>query len=184
MHEALTKTQLEDAVYRAVLKCLSIPDESAGSRVRLSWPTDGESGDMPGWKRDEDVCFLRVGHFDDPFTRLSEASYGHGLDGQFRESRAYVRGHEMHCIFYGESAMEDAEALRTGIVSAPVRAFLWDDFNIAPFAHIAPPVRADEWFSGAWWPRYDVVIRFYEGAARSMPAAEIDVSPDIQLIGG
>lgn len=184
MAGALTRIELEDAMYESALLCLESQMEDAHSRVRISWPVHGEGGDMPGWARGEDVCFLRAQHFSDSFTRLSEAQYEFAPNGEFRESRSYVRGHEVKYIFYGERAMENAEALRTGILSKPVRAFLWDSYALAPLSHIAEAVRADEWFGGAWWCRYDVTVRFYEGAGQSTSVEPIAASPDIRLIGG
>lgn len=169
MSEALTRAQVEDALFTSAKMCL--PD---GADVRISWP----EGDMPGHQAGERVCFVRVQPFSDAYTGLCEMSMG-----DTGAVRSYTRGHEAHYIFYGEAAMEDAEALRHGIMAQDVREAL-AEYKLAPFAHIAPPRRADEFIGGAWQPRFDVVIRLYEAATRAQAATAIEASPDIHLIGG
>lgn len=169
--QVLTLIQLEDAMYQVTALCLGVdanaPD--AQGRIRISWPTGAEGGSNPGWERDDDVCFLRIVPYRDPYGALLDEQYIQA-DGALIKRTSYTRCYEVSWICYGPHALETADALRVGILDDPAREMLRTRYHLYPLPHIQDPIRADELDGGQWWQRCDLTARFYEAAVRERAA--------------
>ena len=178
----LTRNDLERLFYRVTCLCLGVEpaDQAAQSRVRISWPVDG--GSNPGWSRNENICFLRISPYRDPYTRQRERSYEPQPDGALKETVNYTRCHQVYFICYGPSAMEDADTIRNNILQPDIREHLRTEYVIFPIPHIDEPVRVDELINGEWWGRCDVNVQFYEAASREYVAASLEQIPEIIMV--
>ena len=185
----LTRRQLEDAFFAAVCACLGVDPEAEESqgRVRISWPVDTKDGQMPGWENDQNITFLRITPWNDPYTRPRETRLKPRPDsmtiGYVDGTVQYTRGHQLYVICYGPDAAEDADNVRNGLqmdyIMDPLR-----ELGLYVIVQIEEPTRADELVNGQWWCRYDLTVRYYEAASRDYDAPIITKIHEAKTEGG
>lgn len=178
----MTRSQLENVIWRATVLCLGLDPDVASSqkRVRISWPK-GETGNS-NWGREEDVVFLRVSPGPDPFGTLRDTRHVTDPEtGDAIEVVSYQRSIRIVWICYGPNSDEDADLIRIGLFRDAVHAYLMGN-RLAIQPHIREPIRVPELDdTGEWWERCDLTADGYEGVAREYTEDYIDVAPQINL---
>lgn len=162
----LRMEEVEDAIRKALLMFLKIPEDDplADTRIRMSWPTYSESGSQPDWKRNEDVCFIRLTMDDsDPFGTLLEVSheYDPETDTQ-KEIVEYSNRYRVFLIFYGPSSFKDADQFRITMFRDEIRA-MFETLGLFPISGVQRPRRVPELVDGQWWERWDLTFSIYSG---------------------
>jgi hypothetical protein len=131
-------------------------DQEVLKKVRKSWPTGG----APGWKREEDVIFLRLAEEDDAVNRPLDAAYRREGDGLVKLS-ARVRVWRLDLIAYGPNSYDRQALIRKRLLDADVSAALKGaGLYIVP--DMPAPRRAPELFNANWWERADLTAFFNE----------------------
>lgn len=177
----LTQAELEGALVHICCQCLNLSPGSGS--VRTSWPSAAQGGGQPGWRRDEDVLFIRAAPSRDPYSRFLETEY-QSVGGSLMAVTRYTRSHEAQFIFYGPNATDRAEILRRALLLESAKEVLRVNYGLYPLPHIDEPLRADELEQGGWWGRADLTARFYEGVTWRSAAEAIASADDIHIMEG
>ena len=179
----MTQRELTDVFWEATVRCMGLdPDaEAAQSRVRKSWPKAGLENS--NWKPDENVVFIRITPSNDHYGELHESDHVFDAEtGTQKEVISYHRSHRAMWICYGETADEDADIIRIGIVRPRIREYL-ARFNVAVMPHISDTIRVTEQDeTGETWERTDLTAEFYQLETREYPEDIMEGIPTIQLI--
>lgn len=165
----LTLSQIEDALYEAVVACLGLDPDSASAqgRVRRAWP---ETGTLPGFARADDLCFVRVGPCDDVYAGLCELQSAYDAQADaLLASRERCEAHGVLLVFYGPHCLDDARRVRDGLARDEIRRILRLR-GLYPFGVRGAPRRLPELFGGQWWDRCDFPFSLYERVRRENSA--------------
>ena len=160
-----TRESLENVVWMAVAACLNLDPDAAETqkRIRISWPVDSPGGSNPGWRADEDVCFIRLTEDTmDQFGRLRDSLWQYNeQEDNLTESIRFTRVHTLYLIFYGPHSFDNAERVRVWMFREGVRRILRIN-HLYPVPHNQRPMRVPELDGGVWWDRSDIAITLYE----------------------
>lgn len=153
-----SRKELESLFWLATVRMLGLQEEdgSASQRIRIAWPTYNQAGDAPAFKRNEDICFLRLTQQDHLFNRLSDVKYRliEGDYGHVLRMIQYTRIHDVMWVFYGPSSYDDAQTVRDCLFRPDVK-LLFNQNRLYPVPDLPAPVRIPELYQGAWWERTD-----------------------------
>lgn len=160
------RESLENTIWLAVAACLDLDPDAPETheRIRISWPVDSTGGSNPGWRRDDNVCFIRLAEdTSDPFGRLRDVGWEYDQErDDVTETVEYTRVHTLYLIFYGPRSFDDAERARVMLFREGPRRILRAR-RLYPMPHNRRVTRAPELDEGVWWDRSDVEITIYEG---------------------
>ena len=155
-----TREQLENIMRTAVSKILGI-DENDNRKIRFGWGTSPATGSAPNWSRDSNTVFIYDLPVDDPVNRKRETDYINEGNDKLTYTDTHIDVHEFMFACYGPDSFNWARAIRNGIheheVSMELRK---NDLFLVP--DIQAPQVVPELYSGEWWDRTDVRIRFNE----------------------
>lgn len=164
-------TQLQTIMQSIIFTALSVPEAQQDSFVRFSWPVENQ----PGWKRDEDVCFVQIEPQQSDVARQQNIDYSNGTQTWW-----YMHVIGVTFIFYGPNAYSNALALRYGLFSQSCQTTLAQN-NMSLVTDVGSPVRAPELFNARWWERADLFAQFNE-AVSAVETVEPLTTPNIQII--
>lgn len=156
----LTPKQIDKAMQAATLAMLSIDpasDPNAYAEVRTSWPTTGQ----PGWKIDDDVCFLRCVEEDDEYNRIRDSELSSNDDTSVTETTTYTRVWRVFWVLYGKHSFDRARMIRSALQGQAIHDLLASS-NLYFVPNPSAPQRVPELFGGQWWERTDFSARFNE----------------------
>lgn len=178
----LTRKKREKAIFRATALCLGMDPDTPETHdcIKVSWPLDLPSGSLPGWERDDRRIFIRVVPARSMFANLHDTDYVLDESDEPVEVVTYHRPHEVSWICYGPDALDDADAIRIGIIRKNVLDVL-RSYSLYPLPHIDDPIPANELVDGAWWGRADLTAQMYEWVKRVYSADIIEVPPEIKM---
>ena len=179
----LTKDQINDVFWEATVRILGLDPDSGEAavhrRVRKSWPKN-DIGNSD-WGREENVVFLRITPTGDEYTKVWDISHEETEGGTLQEVVRYHRCYSIQWVCYGPDAGEDADAIRIGILTEELRAFL-RKYGLAVLTGTPEPIRSpepDE--SGDWWERSDLTALCYELAERRYSEGNIEQAPHVTI---
>ena len=125
--------------------------------VRVAWPKEG----APAWKIDEDVVFLQVFETDDQINRQREIK-NDAIDGQIlNQEMSFTQVVTVNWIFYGPNSYDNSRKVKNQVFYQNFHDFLAKNgLYIVP--DMSAPRRMPDAFSGQWWERVDLSMRFNE----------------------
>lgn len=156
-----------------------IPDADPNSTVRIAWAAAGQ----PGWKPTDGVVFMRLTpDTGDPYSKLTEITYGPGAGGTTPQTQSYTRTWRLMLTNYStaNAAFDVADGIRAGFL-LPSTDVTLAAHGLAVIPDVPLPMRAPELFNGQWWDRCDLLVRLYEAVQRSASVPTV-VSAPITLV--
>lgn len=147
------------------------------SKVRIAWPTGG----APGWKINDDICFLRITPIDDAMTRQLNICYDPVKnDAPYTKKKVgYTRVHKINWTLYGPNSYDNADIIRHLIFDFDYMK-KFKEKNLFLITDVPMPTRLPELYNGQWWERTDFSATFNEGVTRESEVPYIK-SADIIL---
>ncbi len=127
-------------------------DSSTGTnqgKVRKSWPT-GTNG-SPGWKRNEDVCFIRAEDADDSISKQFDTNYSNNDSVSVNQQIDYSGVFQISLIFYGPNSNMHAKMVKNALYSSNDIKLLLQQNNLYVVQDVNIPQRVPELFVGQWW---------------------------------
>lgn len=157
---ALTPEQVQIAFQTITAQMLGYnpqgPADPAYARVRVEWIQDGQ----PGFKIDEDNCFIRAIERDESYGKIFDSPYlANPADPSAEtclQTIQYQRTWGLYFTFYGPNCARNAEFVRTGLMLDWVRYSLANSSGLYIIPEMVRPQRTKELYQGRWWPRYDI----------------------------
>jgi hypothetical protein len=171
---ALTQTQIENTFQVLTTQILG-EGTNPNSAVRIAWPTGG----APGWLITDDVIFLRATISDDRVNRSRDRSHDNPSNGSLAETTTYIRVWHIAFLLYGPNSLDHARLIKSALYMGWTQATLAGS-KLAIILDVADPRRTPELFSGEWWERSDLSVRFNElitevTTISSIASVEIDI---------
>ncbi|WP_061342955.1 phage neck terminator protein [Clostridium botulinum] len=132
-------------------------------KVRIAWPTGG----APGWKIQDDICFLRITPIDDAMTRELNICYDPVKNDEpyAKKKVGYTRVHKINWTLYGPNSYDNADIIRHLIFDNEYMN-KFKKKNLFLITDVPMPTRLPEYYSGQWWERTDFSATFNEGVTR------------------
>ena len=133
------------------------------SKVRIAWPTGG----APGWKINDDICFLRITPIDDVMTRQLNICYDPVKNDEpyVKKQVGYTRVHKINWTLYGPNSYDNADIIRHMIFDFDYMK-KFKEKNLFLITDVPMPTRLPEYYNGQWWERTDFSATFNEGVTR------------------
>ncbi len=133
------------------------------NKVRIAWPTGG----APGWKIEDDICFLRITPVDDAMTRELNICYDPVKNDEpyAKKKVGYTRVHKINWTLYGPDSYDNADIIRHLIFDNEYMN-KFKKKNLFLITDVPMPTRLPEYYSGQWWERTDFSATFNEGVTR------------------
>ena len=152
----LTLRQLEDIFRNLTCTILGLDptDPLNAGKVRIAWPSGSGA---PAWKITDDVVFLRIAPYNDPYAQQMGTIYTAGSSDTSNVETAYTRVYSVYWIVYGPNSFDNVETIRNGLYSSDLSAS-----NLYVVLDMPVPIRDPEIFDGRWWERSDLSARFNE----------------------
>ena len=148
--------ELEELIYDLTVSMLGEDEES--TNVRRSWPTEG----APAFDKDDNVVFYRIYDVPSPLTGQRESTYSQkGSPEVPNMATSYTRTFQVSWICYGSNSWAYANLIRNGLFYQENRDVLSRE-HIFVVPDMTPPKRVPEQFSGLWYERCDLEVRFNE----------------------
>lgn len=173
--------ELEEIFWDITMRMLGLnpesEDEEELSKVRTSWPTSG----APGWKIDEDICFISITQRDDLINRQRNISHLE-RNGQFIRITEYTKVVNCSYILYGPNSYDRSELLQHSLFLPEYKEML-DKNYLYLIPDIAAPTRAPELYSGRWWERSDFGADFNLYVRREQVVSSIE-NIEIKFMNG
>lgn len=165
---ALTAQQISIIFQNLVLQSLGIApasttDESAYSKVRIDWPTNGQ----PDWKITEDIAFIRAVEVPDPYNFPHEVQATNTDTSSYIEYTKYARVWDLHFVFYGPNSFDRTRQLKTCLYQTFAHDILAAS-NLYLIPTLGTPRRFPELFTNDWWERTDFSVRMNEGVTDTL----------------
>jgi hypothetical protein len=162
----LKLNQLEDALFTATTTVTGLPNDN----IRLAYQGDS----APFVAMGEDVALLYITALDNAYDKQRELSYSKPIGGgtQLNEAASYTRVIECLWMVHGPNSFDNADAIRSGILSEAVREPL-AALQIYPVPSIPPAVRVPEIHENQWLDRSDLRVRFYVATTRESTVNEL-----------
>ncbi|WP_061342970.1 phage neck terminator protein [Clostridium botulinum] len=132
-------------------------------KVRIAWPTGG----APGWKIQDDICFLRITPVDDAMTRELNVCYDPVKNDEpyAKKKVGYTRVHKINWTLYGPASYDNADIIRHLIFDSEYMS-KFKKKNLFLITDVPMPTRLPEYYNGQWWERTDFSATFNEGVIR------------------
>lgn len=159
MEQYLTRKQAEDAFGKITRRALSLPQDDGGG-VRIAWPEES----APAWKREEDVCFLRLESREDSYCSIRDGSHVPVEAGEGLLTTAAVRLWGVLWVLYGPNSLDRAECLRHKLLTPDIK-YWTAQYGLYCIPGIGAPVRTPELINGKWWERRILPPFFMNGPA-------------------
>lgn len=133
------------------------------SKVRIAWPTGG----APGWKINDDICFLRITPVDDKLARELNICYDPVKNDEpyAKKQVGYTRVHKINWTLYGPNSYDNADVIRHMIFDFDYMK-KFKEKNLFLITDVPMPTRLPEYYNGQWWERTDFSAAFNEGVTR------------------
>ena len=133
------------------------------SKVRIAWPTGG----APGWKINDDICFLRITPVDDKLARELNICYDPVKNDEpyAKKQVGYTRVHKINWTLYGPNSYDNADVIRHMIFDFDYMK-KFKEKNLFLITDVPMPTRLPEYYNGQWWERTDFSASFNEGVTR------------------
>ncbi|MBS5330576.1 MULTISPECIES: phage neck terminator protein [Bacillota] len=133
------------------------------SKVRIAWPTGG----APGWKINDDICFLRITPVDDKLARELNICYDPVKNDEpyAKKQVGYTRVHKINWTLYGPNSYDNADVIRHMIFDFDYMK-KFKEKNLFLITDVPMPTRLPEYYNGQWWERTDFSATFNEGVTR------------------
>jgi hypothetical protein len=163
-----TLNELEELLYDLTVSLLGEEEDSVN--VRRSWFTEG----APAFGIDDNITFFKVYDIESPMTRQRDSAYSQeGSPEAPNMATGYTRTLQTNWTFYGPNSWANAMLVRNGLFYPDVRDTLARE-RIYAIPDMRPPQRAPELFSGQWYERVDLEVRFNEAVVvnRTVPYIE------------
>ena len=107
------------------------------------------------------VSYVWVNYAQDPISSLVSSGIEYKSENdKFLATRTQLRRLEVHWIFYGESAQDDAFEARLKIFSQEAKDFL-DHYGIELILDVPEVVLLYEQVNNQWWPRVEFTVPYY-----------------------
>lgn len=180
MDQVLKLKDIEDFFFEITCTMLGLDPakECNQDKVRLAWPTNG----APGWKIDEDICFLRITPVDDAQARELNICYNPSQENKayIKKQVGYTRVHKINWTLYGPNSYDNADLIRHLIFGTEYMT-KFKKKNLFLVTDVPMPVRLPELYNGQWWERTDFSATFNESVIRENEVPYIQ-SADIRTI--
>ncbi|WP_321993225.1 phage neck terminator protein [Clostridium butyricum] len=133
------------------------------NKVRIAWPTGG----APGWKINDDICFLRITPVDDSMTRQLNICYDpvKNNEAYTKKQVGYTRVHKINWTLYGPNSYDNADIIRHLIFDNNYMK-KFKEKNLFLITDVPMPTRLPELYNNQWWERTDFSATFNEGVTR------------------
>jgi hypothetical protein len=129
----------------------------AAELVRIGWQQEGQ----PGWGIDGNYVMLRCAPIDTEYGRMRDV-VGAAGETTITQTDVYTRTWKAYWTFYGPSALDNARAVRSALITIQFVSDLLEQSNLYLNPSIDEPQRVPENFQGQWWDRVDMVAQFNE----------------------
>jgi hypothetical protein len=159
----LTLNQIENLFQRITTIMLGLnPDlPEYADKVRIAWPAVG----APGWKRTEDIAFIKINNAPDPINIQRDVVYSQIDIDNAKRKVTYTRVHNIMWTFYGPNSFDHADLVRSSIFLPQIREE-FEKSNLFLVLDVSTPNRAPELFQGQWWERTDLTAYYNEKVVR------------------
>lgn len=170
----LTLTQIENIFQDMTTRILGYDPSVAanGDRVRISYQPEG----APGWKRTDDIVFIRVGLVPDLVAQQRDISYSPISQQQSNRKVTYTRVLSVQWILYGPNSFDKADVIRNGLYLPSYRDTLKANNLFMVLDSVQVPTRMPELLNSQWWERVDFSANFNESVTRESKVQNIEVA--------
>ena len=175
---ALTPDQVNVIMQALVAEILGIDPISnptlAFSTVRVGWQKQGQ----PAFGINDDVCILRATSVDDPYSRVRDSIIQPDNSTTLTSAMGFTQVWNLHATIYGPNCYDRARLILSAMTLDWVHDALISS-RIYAIVGFQRPSYVPELFSGQWWKRADIDIKFNEQVNESITvasAAGVDVT--------
>ncbi len=157
---AMTLVNLQDLFHEVTRQIF--PALAAGL-IRPAFQQQGQ----PGVNVPDSVIYIHIENEAQYWDKLRQITTARipGNEVEGKETTLYTRVMRVDWYLYGPSSFDNADILRTYLLSEPIREFL-NLYNVAPIRDINPGRRAPEMVNGQWRERTDLSALFNVATTR------------------
>lgn len=133
-------------------------EESIGqSLIKLAY----QENSIPFQDLVDEISYVWVNYADSSTnSQISEENKYDSLGDSVKSTKKQLRNLDVHWTFYGRKAQDIAYMFRQNLFSVKAKDFL-DKYSVKLITNIPEVVLFYEEVNKVWWPRIDIVVRYY-----------------------
>lgn len=160
--------ELQELFWDATAEILGDFIQNPNKFIRWRYPESG----APDWKIADDIVFLYLNEANDAYGQQRDSQYRED-DGVVYKDTARTRVWDLQFTAYGQNSYNIANALKDGFFLQSIQNMM-SKKEVFLVPTIPACTGAPEYFSGHWWPRCDVTLRFNEAYRTSENVGRIE----------